>query len=273
MIFKSISPSPPLQEFIRNYTLLHLTFNTNQHVPHKHRPPKPEQGIVFYIKGHVNLQNLITGDQQRPATVSLFSHQTDRKIFQVSSEFFMFTVFLRPGILHRLINVPSIELKQDYHDAELFFGTEVREVTEQLYNATTFSSMVTIIERFLLPKFNQMKQGCSVDEIANYLLADPTGFSLDHIAKQACLSTKQFHRKFVERIGLSPKFFSRITRFNLAYHYKMVHPGVSWSSVAQEFFYTDYHHLEKEFKEFTGLTPNDWIIQNQAAPERVLQLR
>jgi len=273
MIFKSISSSPALQEFVRNYTLIHLQFDATRPVPFKHRPPKPEQGIVFYIKGHVNLQNFVTGRQQVPSKVSLFTHQLDRKIFQVSSEFFMFTVFLRPGILHRLINVPSTELNQDYHDAEIFFGTEVREVTEQLYAATTFSSMVAIIECFLLPRFNQMKKGTSVDEIANYLLADPTRFSLDDIARQACLSSKQFYRRFVERIGLSPKFFSRMTRFNLAYHYKIAQPNVSWSSVAQEFCYTDYHHLEKEFKEFTGLTPNEWLKQSEASPERVLQLR
>ena len=273
MIFKSISPGPALQEFVRNYTLIHLKFNAAQPVPFKHRPPKPEQGIVFYIKGFVNLQNSVTGHRQTPPTVSLFTHQTDRKIFQVSSDFFMFTVFLRPGVLHRLISVPSVELDQDYHDAELFFGTEVREVTEQLCAATTFSSMVTIIEDFLLPKFNLMKKGSPVDEIASYLLADPTRFSLDDIARQACLSTKQFYRRFVERIGLSPKLFSRMTRFNLAYHYKIAHMDASWSSVAQEFCYTDYHHLEKECKEFTGVTPNEWVKQSRASPERVLQLR
>jgi len=273
MIFKSISPSPALQEFVRNYTLLQLKFKPGEPVPFKYRPPKPEQGIVFYIKGCVNLQNTFTDSQQIPSTVSVFTHQTERKIFQVSPEFFMFTVFLRPGILHRLTGVPSMELNQDYHDAELFFGSEVREVTEQLCSATAFSSMVNIVEHFLLLKFSQAKSSSRVDDIANCLLADPTGFSLDEIAKQACLSTKQFYRRFVERIGLSPKLFSRMTRFNLAYHYKIAHPGTTWSSVAQEFCYTDYHHLEKECKEFTGLTPNDWVKQSQASPERVLQLR
>src|SRR5687768_3997174 len=273
MIFKSISPGPALQEFVRNYTLIHLQFDASQPVPFKQRPPKPEQGIVFYINGYVNLENAVTGGRQIPARVSLFTHQTERKIFQVSAEFFMFTVFLRPGILHRLINVPSMELNQDYHNAELFFGTEVREITEQLCAATNFSSMVTIIERFLLPKFIRMKKGSSVDDVANSLLADPTRFSLDDIARQACLSTKQFYRRFVERIGLSPKLFSRMTRFNLAYHYKIAHMDSSWSSVAQEFCYTDYHHLEKECKEFTGVTPNEWVKQSRASPERVLQLR
>lgn len=122
MIFKSISPSPALQEFVRNYTLLQLKFSPGEPVPYKYRPPKPEQGIVFYVKGYVDLLNTLTGSQQVPATVSVFTHQTERKIFQVSPEFFMFSVFLPPGILHRLISIPSMDLKQDYHDAELFFG-------------------------------------------------------------------------------------------------------------------------------------------------------
>ena len=112
-----------------------------------------------------------------------------------------------------------------------------------------------------------------VDQVANYLLADPVHVSLDNVAKQACLSTKQFQRKFIERIGLSPKLFSRINRFNHAYHYKISHPNATWSSIAQEHYYTDYHHLEKEFKEFTALTPNEWLQQNQASPERILRLK
>jgi AraC-like DNA-binding protein len=273
MFCKSLLPSPALQEFVRNYKILHLKFNNDFSIPFKHRPPKPEQGIVFYITGSVHLQNLNTGTLQTPAPVSVFSHQIDKKRFQVTSEFFMFTIFLHPGVLHRLIGMPMVDLNQYYHDAELFFGTEVRTVNEQLAASTEYSSMVPIMERFLLTQFKRMKMSSSVDTIANYLLADPTGFTLGTIARKACLSTKQFYRKFVERIGISPKFYSRITRFNHAYQYKIAHPKAYWSSIAQAFSYTDYHHLEKECKEFTGLTPNEWLKENQAAPERILQLR
>ena len=268
---KTIGPSPSLQEYVRSYTLLHLKLDPIQHVPAKHRPPKPEQGIVFYIKGQAHLQNLVSGVEQVPPAVALFSHQTDKRGYQISSEFLMFTVFLRPGVLHRLIGVPALDLKQDYHDAELFFGTEVRDLMEQLSAATSYSFMVSIIEHFLLARFRRLKMGSTVDEVADYLLADPSSFSLDAIARQACFSTKQFYRKFVERIGISPKLFSRMARFNHAYQHKIAQPNASWSSIAQEFGYTDYHHLEKEFKEFSGLTPNEWIRQNALAPERTLQ--
>jgi AraC-like DNA-binding protein len=112
-----------------------------------------------------------------------------------------------------------------------------------------------------------------VDMVATELLADPASFSLNRVAQQACLSTRQFHRTFTRRIGMSPKLFSRLSRFNHAYRYKLIHHDARWSSIAQEFNYTDYHHLEKEFKQFTGLTPEEWLKAELSAPERILKLR
>jgi len=273
MIYKSFLPGPLLSAYVRNYTIVHFKFNSEEPIPFKQRPPKSEQGIVFYIKGFVNLQNAKTGALQTPAPVSIFSNQMDKKHYHVSSEFFIFTIFFHAGVLHRLIRLPMVELDQNFHDAELFFGKELQTIHDQLASAANYSSMITIVEQFLFEKLKRLARESVVDNIATYLLNDPTEFSLDAIAKQACLSTKQFYRKFIERIGISPKYFSRLARFNHAYQYKNAHPNLYWSSIAHQFGYTDYHHLEKEFKEFTGLTPQQWITEDQASPERILQLR
>ena len=191
----------------------------------------------------------------------------------MTAEFFCFIIFFRPGTLHRLIRLPMMELLNEYCDAELFFGTEVRTVSEQLAMATSQAEMIFFVEQFLVRQCKHIQMKSSIDNIALHLMADPTCFSLDTIAQQACLSTKQFYRRFTERIGISPKLFSRLCRFNHAYQYKVSHPNVSWSSIAQEFHYTDYHHMEKEFKEFTSLTPGDWTKTHLSAPERILKLR
>ncbi len=273
MIYQSFLPSPSLSEFVRNYTIINFQFNQNEPPPSKQRSPKPEQKIVFYLKGSPNFYNPVTGSTQTPPPVSIFSHQSDKKIIKLNSEFSAFIIFFQPGVLHRLIRVPMIELLHEYSDAELFFGTGVREISDQLATAASLPSMITIIEQFLLPRCRQLAIKNPIDTIALHLLIDPATFSLDTISRQACLSTKQFYRKFIEQIGISPKLFSRLSRFNHAYRYKIAHPDVSWSSIAQEFRYTDYHHMEKEFKEFTSLTPQEWTKIHLTAPERILKLR
>jgi AraC-like DNA-binding protein len=273
MMYKSFLPSPVLSEFVRNYTIIHLQFDPLRPVPSKQRSPKPEQKIVFYLKGLPTFHNPATGNSQSPPPVAIISHQSDQKTIKLTRDFFAFIIFLQPGALHRLIHLPMMELLNQPVDAELFFGTVVRSVRDKLAVAASSSSMIAIAEEFLLLQFTRAGGPNSIDKIASYLLSEPASFSLHQVAQQACLGTKQFYRKFTERIGISPKLYSRLSRFNHTYRYKINHPNISWSSIAQEFCYTDYHHLEKEFKEFTGLTPQDWTQTHLAAPERILRLR
>lgn len=273
MIYKSFLSSLPLREFVRNYTIIHFQFRANEPVGSKQRSPKPEQKIVFYLKGLPVMRNLATGETHVPPPVAIYSHQREQKNIKPAPEFFAFIIFLQPGALHRMIRLPMLELSNEGIDAELFFGTEVRIVREQMIEAANHMTMTDIAEKFLLRKCLQAGGANSIDIISLHLLSDPTSFSLDGAAQQACLSTKQFYRKFTDQVGISPKLFSRLSRFNHAYRYKIPHPGVSWSAIAQEFCYTDYHHMEKEFKEFTGLTPQNWTLTHLSAPERILKLR
>jgi AraC-like DNA-binding protein len=272
MKYQSFLPCHALAEFVRNYTIIHFQFDKNIPIPSKQRAPKAEQKIVFYIKGAVTLRNPDTEDSYTPSSVSVFSHQLDRKILGVTPEFFALVVYLKPGALFRLIQMPMKEFDAPYCDAEFFFGNKMKSIRDELAEAQSNQAMIAIVERFLtgLQKITTISP---VDIVASHVLSDSTSLSIDEMAKESCLSSRQFYRKFIERVGISPKFFSRLSRFNHAHQYKLLHPDVTWSSIAQEFRYTDYHHMEKEFKSFLGVTPAEWIGVERAAPERILKLR
>jgi transcriptional regulator GlxA family with amidase domain len=103
----------------------------------------------------------------------------------------------------------------------------------------------------------------------NDQLTNPTAFSLDWLACQANMSPRQFQRKFHERIGLSPKLYSRISRFWKAFEYKEKNPSSDWLSIALQFGYSDYYHLSKDFKQFAHVTPNILIEEYSKRPEIV----
>lgn len=272
MIYKTFPPSPQLNDVVRNYTIIHFQFNGNQAPPPKQRSPKPEQKIVFYVKGSVNLPDTPSGRIYQPPPIAIYTHQLSKRNLQVTPEFLALIVYLQPGALHRLMGISMSAFPGAYLDAELLFGTGVRLVSEQLAAATSPSVMIPIVEKFMLGCKQQIK-GSMIDTIAGHILSDPASFSLDTLAGQANLSSRQFYRNFLQRIGMTPKLFSRLTRFNHAFRSRLMKPSVSWSSIALEYGYTDYHHLEKEFKEFIGVTPNEWIAAEMQAPERQLNLR
>jgi transcriptional regulator GlxA family with amidase domain len=79
---------------------------------------------------------------------------------------------------------------------------------------------------------------------------------IDQLASHACLSTRQFERVFEQRIGLSPKHFSRLVRFSQAWIMKEQQPDISWIKIAHDCGYFDQMHMIRDFKEFAGVNPS-----------------
>jgi transcriptional regulator GlxA family with amidase domain len=93
-------------------------------------------------------------------------------------------------------------------------------------------------------------------------------YSLDGFLYASCLSHRQFDRLFKERVGIPPKQFLQIIRFDRAFRLKNRYPDMDWLSVAIACGYHDYQHLAKDYKEFTGYSPRQFFEIDNQAPER-----
>jgi transcriptional regulator GlxA family with amidase domain len=101
-------------------------------------------------------------------------------------------------------------------------------------------------------------------------VAEPLQPSVDWLARQACLSPRQFNRKFTERMGVGAKLYGRLVRFHRACVFKAANPAIAWPNVALQFGYTDYQHLVRDFRQFANAAPNAWLREESESPEHVL---
>lgn len=273
MIYKYITPSPILQNFVRDYLVAHFIFDKSKPPPFKPYAPKPEQGITFFPKGFVSIEDQQTGTLFKAPCVSIFGQQVSRYNFHLTHEYFMVRVHFHPGVLYRLLGIPLFEFTDQYSDATAIINREVEDVNERLASSADYIQMIQIIEAYLLSKvLKTRKDSYPIDKVAACMYAAPSKFSLDYLAIQACLSPRQFNRQFTERIGIGPKLYSRIIRFYRAYEYKEMHPSADWLTIAVLFDYADYQHMVKDFKDFAGVTPAIWINEDNRSPERILKL-
>lgn len=209
----------------------------------------------------------------RAPQVSVFGQQVSRYNFHLTQEYLMLRVHFHPGALYRLLGIPLVEFTDLYSDAASIINREVDKVNDNLANCANYDEMIQEVERYLLSRVRKTrKEHYLLDDVATCMMTQPGKFSLDYFASQACLSPRQFNRKFTERMGIGPKLFNRITRFYNAYQYKQKYPNTDWLSVAFMFDYTDYQHLVKDFKEFAGLAPPVWVDEDNRSPERRLKL-
>jgi transcriptional regulator GlxA family with amidase domain len=74
------------------------------------------------------------------------------------------------------------------------------------------------------------------------------------------LSPRQLERRFRNEVGLSPKLFSRMQRFQRVFQ-KMEEPDISWVDAAVSCGYYDQAHLIRDFREFSGRTPSALVTE------------
>ncbi|HSN08852.1 MAG TPA: AraC family transcriptional regulator, partial [Hanamia sp.] len=122
--------------------------------------------------------------------------------------------------------------------------------------------MIEIVCSFIEKKFDRLcRPEEPIDQVAIQMLDPLNEHSIEEWASKACLSPRQFERNFITRVGISPKLFIRITRFEHAMKIKNDYPDKSWSSIASAGGYTDSSHLLREFKEFAEFPPSKFYEQ------------
>jgi AraC-like DNA-binding protein len=273
MLLKNFLPSPLLREYVKSFGIVHLVFSDKEDIPIKSYVPKPENSIEFFLKDPEYVEYPGESKKKRSSAIILGQHTlvTNRYI---GREFLYFKIGFQPGALYRLTGLPLYELTNTYVDAEAIFPKELRLLNEQLKNVGSYSQMISRAESFLLQRISKVKKDIHrIDISAKILLQNTEHVSLDWLSKEACLSSKQFERKFNERVGINPSLFERIIRFESDFRMKNNEPDKDWLSIALHCGYYDYQHLVRDYKAFTGQTPPLFSLLENQAPERIFGLR
>ena len=85
------------------------------------------------------------------------------------------------------------------------------------------------------------------------------GPTVREAAKYLGLSQRRFIQVFKGEVGLTPKLFSRIQRFQQTRTFIQQNPFPDWTTIALDLGYFDQSHFIREFVEFSGLSPTDYI--------------
>lgn len=272
MIYQRIPPQPALQAFVKEYMLFHLVYDPARPILIKPLPPLPEHGLEFLPRGLATSVNQQTGEVSQETPYVIFGQPVSRINFMMpTDDYLVIRVIFQPGGLFRLLGgLPMREFADKIVDAECLIRPDLLSVNEQLLQAKSYPQLIQIIETFVLAKVRLVKSTVhAVDKIGQLIQQNPTSFSLDWLANQANLSPRQLERKFVERLGIGPKLYSRISRFHQAFMWKEANPQLDWLTVAVKYGYTDFQHLSKDVKEFAGVAPNTLLAESALSVDKL----
>jgi AraC-like DNA-binding protein len=180
----------------------------------------------------------------------------------------------RPDGLQRLFGLPTAEITDRSFDAGTVLGRYVLHAGQILGEATSFEARVRLANEWLFRQSLQSRGVDAISEAANRMILTGGRVDLLALADRVGVSSRQFARRFVRQVGVRPKLFARIARFEAALEHKACFATKSWTQIAHEFGYYDQMHMVHDFAEFTGGTPSEILNQLEAVfVEPIKQMR
>lgn len=259
-LIRFLSPAPGLEEYVRFYAQREGRLDVATVV---HPVPARAAPIMEFMFGDpCGVRRMgRSGIETSPRAV-LVGLQTHRRLqLLIRGNPNSFVIFFQPVALHRLFSVPMDELTDCDIEARAVLGPWIAQLEQRLSDCGSFSERARITDDFLLRRSLTVAGPDGVSAAASAILLSGGQIRISGLAQSAGLSLRQFERGFIRQVGLPPKLYARIARFEAALESKAKSIGKSWTDVAYESGYYDQMHMVHDFEEFAGQTPTDTLHQ------------
>jgi len=191
-----------------------------------------------------------------------------------SGKFSVLGICFEPYAIKSIFGIDANEFTNSGIDFNLIQDKKHSTLSEQLVETDGLEGKIKMLSNYLL--YQHQSNERQTDELTKYaitqIIQSKGNLSLKELHRKLQLSERSLERKFNQAIGISPKLFSRICRFQESL--KQLHASnyEKLSDIAYENEYADQSHLIRAFKEFTGISPLQYIKQSQAVCESLSQI-
>jgi len=189
------------------------------------------------------------------ATIKGISSTTD--YFRMNTKIFGVRLFLE-GFYQLHLCQPAVIANQILDFREIGRQSEAN-LAEAIAQSDTFESRVELFRSYLWQKLeNPLKNKArDISEAFRYLVINYQNPGvIQSYSEKSGFSTRTISRWFNHDIGISPKKIARIVRFNKALYALHAEKETGFYF---DFGYFDQAHFLREFKEFTGITPEAYL--------------
>jgi AraC-like DNA-binding protein len=198
-----------------------------------------------------------------PETVLVGPQTFPRAQLSMSGSVHVFNILFQPTGLHQLVGVDMNSLIDRDPAASDVFGTSAVRLGDVVRSAPDFFARVRAVEQWLDGVMEKRARSNEAVYHASTLLINTAGrIRIDDLVRQAGMSASQLQRLFSKQVGMTPKGYARLVRFDRALVARRNARERSWTDILHELGYFDQAHFIREFRTFTGISPTrftgDW---------------
>lgn len=250
MKFNKYLPSDPLQPYIK-----HLVVSENP--DESTYKVFPFTGFVIGFQYQGRLSSIQNQTELPLATAGISGLSDTFRIFKNAADIGTILVyFTEVGFAH-FSALPAHELfGQSIELTHLFAPQQIAETEEKLAAAQTDQQRIKIVEQFLLKQLKNIQTDQLIIQAVKKIYTANGQLRIKQLAEELCISQSPFEKRFRKLVGTTPKKFASIVRFNAVLN--QVGQAKSLTELCYENNFFDQAHFIKDFKRFTGDTPENF---------------
>lgn len=267
MLFRSYAPALPLNRYIQDFWLYQ-----GYTAPHRreHILPSGTFEFVFNLnEDELRIYDRLPLDRCARYSGAIVSGPYSGYFgSDTAEEAAVLGVHFRPGGALAFLGLPAGELADSHVNLGDIWGGAARELRERLCAAPTPRERFSVLERGLLEHLQRPLERHAAVAVALETLGRPGELSrAREVAHHVGLSERRLADLFRAEVGMTPKSFSRVRRFTRALEHVIRHAVVDWSDLATTCGYYDQSHMIRDFRVFSGFTPEALLDRRNALIE------
>jgi AraC-like DNA-binding protein len=248
MIHRAYKPSPPLSNFVELFWLY-----DGYTQPHKKERllPMGTTEVVFDLREDCNQswQAVISGPHSQYFEI------------ETSAQFSVIGIHFKPGGAFPFFKMPADELHNQNLPLETLWGSRATTVRDRLMETKTPDARLRVLEECLLAKLTKpLVHNPAVTFALKELHTVPIVRTISDLTDEIGLSARRFIRLFSGEVGLTPKLYCRIRRFQQVLSTIHKKSEIDWADVAINCGYFDQAHFIHDFKAFSGINPSTYTV-------------
>ncbi len=174
------------------------------------------------------------------------------------------TVEFNPAGAYRLFNLRQADLKNRIYLLEDLLGKTARQLQERVLNAVSITDKICLVQEYLISRLSTSGVDAILDYCVQTIQSSRGLITVMQLEKKTGYSSRWLNEKFTEKVGLSPKALSAVMRFMEFYKEWARHPQKGFYKNNVYDYFHDQAHFIKDFKRFTGLSPDKFAgINNE----------
>lgn len=260
MDYRTFDPDDQLKAFVKCYWTLEAPEEAK---PEKQRiVPDGCMEMIFHYGGLFR-QYREDGTYLVQPRCFVFGQITTALDIEPTAAIGIFAVRFYPEGFTPFATIPVKHMENRAVPLEELFGKEGLQLEKDVLEAKSSEEKIKLIETFLQ---NRLVTPESVDRVARSsveaIMSLNGQVTVDELSEYLKINRRQLERKFASVIGLSPKQLSKIIRLQTTLKLLANKQFTSLTAVAYEGDYYDQAHFIKDFKEFTGMSPKNFFVDN-----------